>query len=138
VRGALAALLGGIRRLLERLARPLRRGEGPNKFRLSSPDTATTTFDGSVGWPNRPPATLACPRCESDIRQVTAFDPIDCPRCVAEFDYAEFSDLTLRYMECPVCGNRMAHGKRHPERFDFPEWATCNGCRYHWEYRHAY
>ena len=138
MRGALAALLAGIRRGIELLVRPFRRGEGPNKFRLSSSETATTTFDGSVGWANRPPATLACPRCDSDIRQVTAHDPIDCPRCVAEFDHDEFTGLTLRYLECPVCRSRMVHGRRHPEQFDFPEWATCNGCRYHWEFKHAY
>lgn len=122
----------------KRVAAPLQRNGGPNKFRLSSMDTATTTIDGSVGWRNRPPAVLECPRCGDDIYQHNARDDIDCPHCVAEFDDMEFADLTLHYMECPVCDSRMQHGQRHPEKFDFPEWATCNGCRYHWEFKHAY
>jgi len=134
----LNSVFGGIKRVGERLAAPLRRSDGPNKFRLSSMETATTTIDGSVGWESRPPAVLECDRCGDDIYQHNARDSIDCPRCVAEFDFAEFADLTLRYMECPVCGSRMRHGQRHPERFDFPEWATCDGCRYHWEFKHAY
>jgi hypothetical protein len=32
----------------------------------------------------------------------------------------------------------MQYGQRHPQRFDFPEWATCDDCRYHWEFRHSY
>lgn len=122
----------------ERLVAPLRRGEGPNKFRLSSGETATTTYDGSVGWGNRPPAILTCPRCDTAIRQSTAFDDIDCPRCVTALEAAEFTDLRLSYLECPVCRSRMRHGQRHPDRFDFPEWATCDSCRYHWEFKHSY
>lgn len=124
--------------ILDRLITPLKRGEGPNKFRLSMPETATTTFDGSVGWANRPPAFVECPQCGSYIRQDTAHDSIDCPRCVAVFDSNEFVELPLLALECPVCRSRMEHGQRHPHRFDFPEWATCNGCRYHWEFEHAY
>ncbi|MFT4922204.1 MAG: Zn-finger nucleic acid-binding protein [Haloarculaceae archaeon] len=117
---------------------PLKRGEGPNKFRLSSDDTATTTYDGDEGWTSRPPAHLACPRCDAEILQHNAMDEIDCPRCVAEFDHNEFTDLDLLYMTCPVCKSQMKHGQRHPEVFDFPEWATCDNCRYHWEFKHSY
>ncbi|MFB6309934.1 MAG: hypothetical protein ABEH64_02000 [Salinirussus sp.] len=127
-----------VKRAVELVVAPLRRGEGPNKFDLSSAETATTTYNRSVGWGNRPPATLECPRCESDIRQARAHDAIDCPRCVANYDYEEFGELTLQHLECPVCRARMMHGQRHPERFDIPEWATCNNCRYHWEFQHSY
>lgn len=135
---AIAAAYERLKWVGDRLIAPFRRGEGPNKFRLSSPDTATTTYDGSVGWSNRPPATLECPRCESDIVQQRGYDRIDCPRCVAQFEYSEFGDLTVRYFTCPVCRSRMIHGQRHPDQFDIPEWATCNGCRYHWEFKHSY
>lgn len=117
---------------------PLRAGEGPNKFNLSAADTATTTYEGDVGWARRPPAVLECPRCEGEILQHNARDSIDCPRCVAEFDYEDFGDLELLYMGCPRCRSRMLHGQRHPEQFDFPEWATCDDCRYHWEFKHSY
>lgn len=117
---------------------PLRRGEGPNKFQLSAMDTRTVTNPGDEGWSSRPPATLACPRCGTDIHQRDPHDRIDCPRCVAEFGYEEFGDLELRHLTCPACDRRMLHGRRHPGRFDIPEWATCTGCRYHWEFRHSY
>jgi DNA-directed RNA polymerase subunit RPC12/RpoP len=127
-----------LRNVGERVLAPLRKQGGPNKFRLSSADTGTTTYDGSVGWGNRPPAVLECPRCATDIFQHNALDGIDCPRCVAEFSYEEFADLELRYLQCPVCRSEMQHGQRHPHQFDFPEWATCDGCRYHWEFKHSY
>lgn len=127
-----------LRWAVKRLIDPLRVGEGPNKFRLSSVDTATTTYDGDVGWSKRPPAMLRCPQCDGEFLQHQAGDHIDCPYCVAEFRYDRFTDLELEYMICPVCRSRMVHGQRHPERFDIPEWATCNECRYHWEFKHSY
>lgn len=120
------------------LLAPLKRGDGPNKFRLSSVDTATTTYEGDEGWATRPPATLSCPRCEAEILQHNSRDRIDCPRCVASFSHTEFGDLELLYLTCPVCQTRMQHGQRHPRVFDFPEWATCDACRYHWEFKHFY
>ena len=81
---------------------------------------------------------LRCPLCGSDVLQHHARDDIDCPRCVAAFPHEEFAELELRYMVCPVCRSRMQHGQRHPEAFDVPEWATCDECRYHWEFRHSY
>jgi len=122
----------------KKIVRPLQRGEGPNKFDLSAAQTATTTYDGDVGWNKRPPAVLECPNCESEILQHNARDSIDCPRCVAEFDYDEFGDLELLYMGCPRCKSQMMHGQRHPEKFSIPEWATCDDCRYHWEFKHSY
>jgi len=135
---SLSVLLGALKAVIGKILRPLRRGEGPNKFDLSAAETATTTYDGNVGWNKRPPAILECPRCESEILQHNAHDRIDCPRCVAEFGYDEFADLDLLYMGCPRCKERMLHGQRHPEKFDIPEWATCDDCRYHWEFKHSY
>lgn len=117
---------------------PLRRGNGPNKFQLSAMDAATVTNQRSEGWSQRPPATLECPRCSTDIHQYDAGDRIDCPRCVADFSFDEFPDLELRFLTCPVCDERMVHGKRHPDQFEIPEWATCGNCRYHWEFCHSY
>lgn len=132
------SLLRILLRAVQAVLDPLRRGSGPNKFQLSAMDTATVTNPRSEGWSKRPPATLECPRCGTDIRQYDARDRIDCPRCVAEFTFDEFPDLELRFLTCPVCDNRMAHGKRHPDQFEIPEWATCGNCRYHWEFRHSY
>lgn len=134
----LQALFHGLKRVGVRLVKPLQRGEGPNKFRLSAMDTATTTHDGDDGWAKRPPATLECGRCGGEIFQHNAHDDIDCPHCVAEYGYEEFGELDLLRMTCPVCRNEMVHGQRHPEKFDIVEWATCNACRYHWEYKHSY
>ena len=136
--GRLRRLLGTLKRVGEKVAAPLKRSEGPNKFRLSSMDTATTTYEGDTGWARRPPATVACDRCGSEIFQHNALDDIDCPRCVAEYDHDEFGTLALVELTCPVCRSRMEHGKRHPERFDIPQWATCTQCRYHWEFKHFY
>ena len=126
------------RRLRAGMSRPLRRGAGPNTFRLSAVDTATTTPDGSEGWASRPPASFECPRCGGDIQQRHAHDDIDCPHCVAEVGYQEFTDLELKERTCPTGRSEMSYGQRHPESFDVVEWATCNGCRYHWEFKHSY
>lgn len=134
----LSVLLRAVGRLADRLVDPLRVDGTPNKFRLSSAETATTTYDGDVGWTKRPSAVLRCPQCRSDVLQHSAGDEIDCPRCVAEFGYEEFGDLELVRLICPVCRSRMQHGQRHPEAFDIPEWTTCDDCRYHWEFRHSY
>lgn len=136
--GVLAVVLETCKWVGKRIVAPLRTGDGPNKFRLSSVDTATTTYDGDVGWAKRPPATVACRRCGGEILQHHARDDIDCPHCVATFASEEFPDLELVSMTCPVCNSEMQHGQRHPESFDVPEWATCDGCRYHWEIKHSY
>jgi hypothetical protein len=124
--------------VVEHVLRPLRTGDGPNQFRLSAMETATTTHDGDTGWLHRPPAVVECPRCESEILQHQARDRIDCPRCVADLSPEAFPDLELRHMICPACRSRMQHGQRHPNRFTIPEWATCTACRYHWEFKHFY
>ena len=138
VTNPLQTLFRGLKGAGRRLLKPLRRGDGPNKFRLSAVDTATTTHDGDNGWTKRPPATLECPQCGSDILQHNARDTIDCPRCVAEFSHEEFPELELKRLTCPVCRSEMVHGQRHPEQLDIVEWATCNDCRYHWEFKHSY
>jgi Zn finger protein HypA/HybF involved in hydrogenase expression len=138
VTGLLKTTLSALKWVGQRVAAPLRRSDGPNKFRLSSVDTATTTYEGDSGWNKRPPAILECPSCAGEVLQHHAWDDINCPHCVASFDHEEFSDLELRSLRCPVCKSTMEHGQRHPEQVAFPEWATCDGCRYHWEFKHSY
>lgn len=134
----IGSLVRTAQQVVEAVLSPLRRGNGPNKFQLSAMDTATVTNHRAEGWRKRPPATLECRRCSSDIHQHNAYDRIECPRCVAEYAYDEFPDLDLRYLTCPVCDSRMIHGKRHPEQFEIPEWASCANCRFHWEFSHFY
>lgn len=133
-RRAVAALRWAVVRLIA----PLRTGDGPNEFRLSSVETHTTTIDGDTGWAYRPPATLRCPDCGADIVQADAREPIDCPDCRVRRPPERFTALELRSLTCPVCRTRMQHGQRHPETFDVPEWATCPNCQYHWEFKHFY
>ncbi|MFC5972135.1 hypothetical protein ACFPYI_12415 [Halomarina salina] len=131
-------LFGQLKRLVGILVGPLRKDPDATKFDLAIPETHNTTIDGDTGWASRPSAWLACPRCGADIHQRDAREKIDCPRCVAVFPPAEFADLTLRRLQCPVCGDAMEHGIRHPNAFDVPEWATCHRCRYHWEFGHLF
>ena len=127
-----------LRRLAERLIAPLRTGDGPNKFRLSSVETHTTTIDGDTGWTYRPPARLRCPECATDILQADSRDPIDCPTCPVDLPPERFGDLDLLGLICPICRTPMQHGQRHPNAFDVPEWANCPNCQYHWEFKHLY
>ena len=129
-------MLGRLKWLADRLIEPLRTDDDLENFRLSIPEAQTTTVEGAVGWNKRPPATLQCPQCENEIYQADGMDPIDCPRCVAEFTRHEFPDLELLALHCPVCKGQMRHGRRHPRAFDIPEWATCRSCHYHWEFDH--
>lgn len=131
-------LLALLRWLVTRLLAPLRTDGDPNKFRLSSVETHTTTIDGDTGWAYRPPATLRCPACAAEILQADSRDPIDCPHCRVELPAERFSDLELLALTCPLCRTRMQHGRRHPKAFDVPEWATCPNCQYHWEFKHFY
>lgn len=135
---ALRWLLAVCRRLAERLIAPLRAGDGPNKFRLSSVETHTTTIDGDTGWAYRPPATVRCPDCTAGILQADSRDAIDCPECRVDLPAERFGDLELLGLTCPICRTPMQHGQRHPEAFDVPEWATCPNCQYHWEFKHFY
>jgi len=124
--------------IVGRLIAPLRADDGPNEFRLSSVETHTTTLDGDTGWAYRPPATLRCPECATDIVQGGPREPIDCPTCPVDLSPERFADLELLALRCPLCRTRMQHGRRHPETFDVPEWATCPNCQYHWEFKHFY
>jgi Zn finger protein HypA/HybF involved in hydrogenase expression len=127
-----------LKRLLDALADPLRKDPDANQFRLSIAEAQTTTIDGDVGWGNRPPARLRCPRCEGSIPHRDSLADIDCPHCVAAFSHEEFPELELLQLVCPNCGDEMEHGQRHPNRLNVPEWATCHGCRYHWDFKHSY
>ena len=124
--------------LLGKLIAPLRAGDGPNKFRLSSVETHTTTIEGDTGWVYRPPATVRCPDCGTGILQADPRDSIDCPSCSVSLPPERFTDLELLALTCPICRAGMQHGQRHPEAFDVPEWATCHNCQYHWEFKHFY
>jgi hypothetical protein len=135
---ALRWLLSASRRLAERVIAPLRAGDGPNKFRLSSVETHTTTIEGDTGWEYRPPATLRCPDCATGILQADPRDAIDCPACRIDLPAERFTELELLGLTCPICRTPMQHGRRHPEAFDVPEWATCPSCQYHWEFKHFY
>lgn len=132
-------MLGLVRRIAARLVAPLRTDENLENFTLAIPDSANTTYaDAGLGWHERPPALLRCPECASAIYQHRASSSLDCAECWVERPAAEFPDLDLLYLRCPRCENRMRHGRRHPEAFDVPEWATCDVCRYHWEFGHSY
>jgi rRNA maturation protein Nop10 len=131
-------VFGLARRAAAKIAEPLRKDHDSPSFTLSVPEAQTTTVDGGIGWAERPPAKLVCPRCGDHISQPDPRGEIDCGRCVAEFDYTAFPDLELDHLVCPVCGDQMKHGQRHPQKFEIPEWATCNSCRYHWEFSHSF
>jgi DNA-directed RNA polymerase subunit RPC12/RpoP len=138
VTGYLRVVVETVRWAVDRLVDPLRADEDLENFRLSIPETHTTTIDGDTGWMSRPPAQLRCGQCGSEVRQPHPHDDVDCPRCTAVYTPEAFPDLELLYLECPICRSRMEHGRRHPAGVDVPEWATCHGCRYHWELGHSF
>lgn len=127
-----------LRWVVDAVVDPLRADPDANQFRLDIVEAQTTTIEGDVGWGNRPPARLRCPRCGADIDQLDSLADIDCPSCVARFSHEEFPDLEFQHFVCPICGSRMEHGTRHPYRLDIPEWATCHSCQYHWDFKHSY
>lgn len=131
-------MLEAVRRLVARVVDPLRTDDEVESFTLSIPETATTTYDGGHGWHERPAAVLGCPECGEDVHQRRATATIDCAACWVNRPADEFSELPLRSLLCPRCENPMQFGRRHPEVFDVPEWATCDDCRYHWELNHWY
>jgi hypothetical protein len=132
---ATAAVTARLRQLGHLLAEPLR-VDPDTDMRLSIPESQTTTIDGDIGWSDRPPATVACPECDAEIYQYRPDGTLECPECYVERPHGEFPELELLYLNCPVCRNRMEHGRRHPQQFSVPEWATCHTCRYHWEFEH--
>lgn len=132
----LTGCLATCKRASSRIADSLT-GEG-NLETLSIPETQTTTVHGDVGWKNRPPAVLKCPRCGDEFDQQRASDSIDCPYCVAEFSPDEFRELELVAMRCPRCQTDLNYGKRHPNVFEVPQWAHCEHCQYHWEFTHSF
>lgn len=136
LRHAAAETASAVKYAFEVLAEPLRVDPDAAALRLPVPDAQTTTMVGEVGWGSRPAAVLACPGCGSDVYQHRPTTVIDCPECWREVAPERFPDLELRYLNCPECGDRMRHGRRHPEQFDLPEWASCDTCQYHWELEH--
>jgi predicted RNA-binding Zn-ribbon protein involved in translation (DUF1610 family) len=134
--GAPRTIYRTTRRLLERIVAPLRADESITQFTLSIPDAQTTTVDSVEGWGNRPPAVLLCSGCGAQIGQKRSHHRIDCPNCYRDFSEHDFADLELVAMVCPRCGTEMKHGRRHPQTYDVPEWATCPDCQYHWDLSH--
>jgi len=126
---------GGLRSVGRAVVRPLV-AEPDGAMSLSIPEAQTTTVDGDTGWGARPPALLGCPNCGGEIYQERSLDVISCSTCRSDFRPGEFPELELLAFECPVCGGGMTHGRRHPEQFDVPEWASCEHCQYHWEFEH--
>lgn len=127
-----------VKSLLDRLIDPLRADDSITHFTLSIPDAQTTTVDSVQGWQKRPSAILECSNCQTEITQHRATATIDCTYCYKTFSDDEFSDLELVELVCPRCETAMDHGKRHPQVFDIPEWATCPHCQYHWDLNHWY
>ena len=127
-----------VKAVFERLIDPLRADESITHFTLSIPDAQTTTVDSVQGWQKRPPAILRCANCQTQIIQHRATSKIDCPYCYKTYSDDEFGDLALLDLICPRCETSMDHGKRHPQVFDIPEWATCHSCQYHWDLSHWY
>ena len=123
------------RRVGHLLVEPLR-VDPDTEFGLAIPDAQTTAMRGDVGWFDRPPAVVECQECESEIYQHRPTTDLDCPECWREFPCEEFPELKLVRLVCPVCQERMKHGRRHPQQFDVPEWASCTNCQYHWEFEH--
>ena len=129
------SVVGTLKHVGEVLAEPLK-VDPDAELRLPVPDAQTTTMNGDIGWGRRPSAVLVCPECTSEIYQHRPTSSIDCPECWREFAPERFPDLELQHMICPTCDAHMRHGRRHPEQFDVPEWATCDDCQYHWEFEH--
>lgn len=136
--GIPATVYNHCRTLLTKLVDPLRAEESPSQFTLSIPEAQTTTVDSVQGWMNRPPAVLKCPGCEGLMYQDQAISTIDCTECYRDFREDQFSEYELVGMICPRCESEMKHGRRHPNAFDIPEWATCTNCQYHWDLAHWY
>jgi len=122
--------------VVDKIVDPLREDETITHFTLAIPEAQTTTVDSVQGWENRPPATLRCAGCGTEVPQRRSRSSIDCPYCYREYDADQFGELELLSMVCPRCDTEMDFGRRHPMLFDVPEWATCPDCQYHWDLNH--
>jgi len=125
-----------LKRGFDVLVSPLRPDESITQFTLSVPEAQTTTVDSVQGIHNRPPVVVACRECNESIVQHQALDRIDCGNCWQDYPADDVGDLEVLGMVCPRCEADMQHGRRHPEVFDVPEWATCPDCQYHWDLAH--
>ncbi|MEF8830102.1 MAG: hypothetical protein V5A23_01010 [Halobacteriales archaeon] len=134
--GTATRIYRGIRSLADKIIDPLRADEQISHFTLSVPEAQTTTVDSVQGWQLRPPTLLRCPNCDAEIPHHNPLDDIDCPECYRAYDESAYGDLELLAMTCPRCDSEMKYGRRHPQAFDVPEWATCRSCQYHWDLDH--
>lgn len=136
-RTALASSVDALKQVLARVKRALTVREEFFDLDLTVPETRTVASEGDVGGRRRPPTLLRCPDCAMEIRQRRPIDPIDCQTCPTRLPPDALTDLELVGLICPRCGSGMDHGTRHPGAIDGPQWATCPGCQYHWEYSHG-
>ncbi len=135
---ALSDAVAWLARACRRVASVLSVSEEFLALQLSVPEARTAAVDGDVGWRTRPPAVVACPECGSRVRQRQPLDDLECPSCWAAVPAGEVDGLELVALTCPNCGDELDHGDRHPGLVDGPEWASCTGCQYHWEFAHGY
>lgn len=112
--------------------------DGPETFTLAVPEAHSTFKVGDVGYPTRPPAVVRCEQCSNPFTHEFANDYIDCPNCPFSDSPEAFADLELVGLVCPDCQRELDHGVRHPSLVEFPEWASCTHCQYHWEYQHDF
>lgn len=129
-------VLNHLKRFLEWVLGPLRADESITQFTLSVPEAQTTTVDSVQGIRNRPPVIVRCQGCGEQIVQHHAYDRFDCPACYRDWPSGTLDDFELIAMVCPRCQSAMQHGRRHPQTFDVPEWATCPNYQYHWDRVH--
>lgn len=127
---------GILKRFLSWIVDPLRADESITQFTLSVPEAQTTTVDSVQGLRNRPPLVVECPGCTGKIVQPHAYERFDCQHCFRDWPSGSLEEFELIAMVCPRCESDMQHGRRHPQVFDVPEWATCPNCQFHWDLTH--
>lgn len=135
---ALATAFAVLKRAIHRIASALSVREEFYSLELAIPETRTVAVAADVGWRQRPTAVVACPGCATELQQVHPLDAVDCPACWTVHEPERFDDLEVVGLTCPRCGDEMEYGTRHPDAIDAPQWASCPGCQYHWEYAHGY
>lgn len=129
---------GKLKTLATYLLNPPWAPEGPHPLTLAIPDASSSFKNSDVGWARRPPAVLRCPTCESDVDHRYATDMIRCETCRFEQSPERIGELEVLELSCPECRSTLDHGIRHPNVFDFPQWAACPDCQYHWEFQHSF
>ena len=125
------------RALLKYLLDPPWQPDGPHPLTLAVPDARSTFNRGSSGWASRPNADIRCPLCRTEFTHDNALEMIDCPYCRFECEPDDFGRIEIERLVCPDCGSDMNYGIRHPNLFEFPQWASCPECQFHWEFQHS-